>query len=186
MESYLMITQINDFLFCPRSIYFHTIFAQNVDKDLYQDTPQKKGCAAHQSIDEKHYSTRKNILQGLTVYCEKYNLLGVIDTLDLETKTLCEQKYAITRVYDGFRYQLYAQYFALLEMGYEIEHLKLYSKKDNKSYLIDLPNELEIQKFESLLNKIRSFSLFDPFIPNPNKCQNCIYNPLCDMQEVSL
>ena len=26
MESYLMITQINDFIFCPRSLLFHDFF----------------------------------------------------------------------------------------------------------------------------------------------------------------
>ena len=39
------------------------------------------------------------------------------------------------------KYQLYAQYFCLREMGYEVEKLKLYSLDDNKVYEIPLPNE---------------------------------------------
>lgn len=180
MESYLLITQINDFIFCPRSIYFHNVYQQNFGEDMYQQTPQKIGQAAHQAIDEGHYSSRKDVLQGLTVYSEKYQLLGKIDTLDLSSGELTERKYSITWVYDGFRYQLYAQYFALLEMGYGVKRLKLYSKKSNKSYPIPLPDDNAIAEFEDVLEQIRSFSLEEPFSQNPCKCQNCIYSPLCD------
>ncbi len=186
METYLCITQINDFIFCPRSIYFHNIYQQNYGEDMYQQTPQKIGQAAHQAVDEGHYSSRRDVLQGLTVYSEKYQLLGKIDTLDLSTEELIERKYSVTRVYDGFRYQLYAQYFALLEMGYEVKHLKLYSKKSNKSYPILLPDNNDIAEFEDVINQIRTFSLEEPFSQNPNKCHNCIYNTLCDIYKEDL
>ena len=181
MEAYLLITQLNDFIFCPRSIYFHNIYQQNYDEDTYHQTPQKIGQAAHKAVDEGHYSSRKDVLQGLTVYSEKYQLLGKIDTLDLTTGELVERKYSVTRVYDGFRYQLYAQYFALLEMGYKVEHLKIYSKKSNKSYSVPLPDSNDIADFEDVLAQIRSFSLNAPFSQNPQKCRNCIYNTLCDI-----
>lgn len=181
MESYLCITQINDFIFCPRSIYFHNIYQQNYGEDTYQQIPQKVGQAAHKAVDEGYYSSRKDVLQGLTVYSEKYQLLGKIDTLDLSTGELTERKYSITRVYDGFRYQLYAQYFALLEMGYEVKHLKLYSKKSNKSYPISLPNNNDIFEFENIIREIRDFSLEASFDQNPQKCKKCIYNTLCDI-----
>lgn len=181
MESYLCITQLNDFIFCPRSIYFHGIYQTNYNEDTYHKTWQKKGLAAHKAVDEGMYSKRKDVLQGLTVYSEKYQLLGKIDILDLKTKELTERKYSVTRIYDGFRYQIYAQYFALLEMGYEVKHLKIYSKKNNKSYPVRLPDNDDIKEFENILLQIRSFSLDEPFTQNPQKCQNCIYNNLCDI-----
>ena len=181
METYLCITQINDFIFCPRSIFFHNVYSENYGEETYQQTPQKIGQAAHLAVDEGHYSSRKDVLQGLTVYSEKYQLLGRIDTLDLSTGELTERKYSITRVYDGFRYQLYAQYFALLEMGYVVKRLKLYSKKSNTSYPIPLPGNNDIAEFEDVLNQIRTFALDAPFSQNPNKCRGCIYNPLCDI-----
>ena len=79
------------------------------------------------------------------------------------------------------KYQLYAQYSCLIEMGYEVEKLKLYSLDDNKVYEIPLPNEEEIQTFEVFLEE---YKRFDPrnsgFKPQLDKCQNCIYAELCD------
>lgn len=180
MEAYLCITQLNDFSFCPRSIYFHNIYQDNVGEQAYHGICQKKGLAAHESIDNNRYSTRKNIIQGLTVFSEKYNLLGRIDVLDIGSGELTERKYSIKRVYDGFRYQLYAQYFSLIEMGYEVERMKLYSQKDNCSHPVAIPGADETAEFESLLEDIMSFSLESPFEQNPAKCPACIYNQLCD------
>ena len=38
--------------------------------------------AQHEKVDSAAYSTRKSMLQGIPVYCEKYNLIGKIDTFD--------------------------------------------------------------------------------------------------------
>ena len=181
METYLCITQLNDFILCPRSIYFHNIYQNNYSEETYHKTWQKKGQAAHKAIDEQQYSSRKDVLQGIEVYSEKYNLLGKIDVFDLSNGELTERKFSVTAIYDGFRYQVYAQYFALSEMGYKVKKLKIYSKKDNKSYSIPLPGLKELEEFENVLEDIKNFSLSDDFSQNPKKCLNCIYNPLCDI-----
>ncbi|MDT8391543.1 MAG: type V CRISPR-associated protein Cas4 [Lentisphaeria bacterium] len=181
MEPYLCITQLNDFVFCPRSIYFHNIYQQNYGTETYHKTWQKRGQAAHRAVDEGAYSSRKDILQGLPVYSTRYNLGGKIDTLDLRTGELVERKYSVTKIYDGFRYQVYAQYFALTEMGYDVCSAKIYSKKSNKSYPIPLPGHEEKQEFEELLERIKGFTLDAPFFQNPRKCMHCIYNMMCDI-----
>ena len=181
MEPYLCITQINDFIFCPRSIYFHNIYQQNYSQSTYHKTWQKKGLAAHKSIDTLKYSTSNHILQGLSVYSEKYNLVGKIDTLDTQKHELTERKYSVTQIYDGFRYQLYAQYFALLEMGYQVQSLKIYSKKSNTSYPIEIPTTKQTIQFSATIKKMHQFSLTEPFTQNPKKCIHCIYNQLCDI-----
>lgn len=183
MESYILITQLNDFIFCPRSIYFHNVYQQNYSTETYHKTWQKKGQAAHKAIDEQTYSSRKDILQGIDVYSHKYNLAGKIDVLDLKTGELCERKYSVTKIYDGFRYQVYAQYFALIEMGYEVKSLKIYSKKDNKNYPLSLPNKEQTQAFEATVQALKDFDLTKPFKQNPRKCKHCIYNPLCDIYQ---
>lgn len=182
MESYILITQLNDFIFCPRSIFFSGIYRNTTSTEFYHQTPQKIGQAVHSAIDEGRYSTKKTILSGTTVYCEKYNLLGKIDIFNIETGMLTERKYSVTTIYDGFRYQLYAQAFALQEMGYDVKAMRIYSVKDNKIYDIPMPDEVEIKRFEVLISKIKNFSLDAPINPNPNKCAKCIYNPLCDVQ----
>lgn len=180
MESYLMITQLNDFIYCPRSIYFAGIYRESVSDDLYHQTPQREGLVHHAAVDENRYSSRNNIITGLTVYSEKYRLLGRIDIFDSSNGNLTERKYSITAVYSGFRYQLYAQYLALSEMGFSVKQLRLYSQKDNKVYRVELPKKKEIEELENIIEEIKKFSLSKPFFPNVKKCNHCIYNQLCD------
>lgn len=180
MESYLMITQINDFIFCPRSIYYSGIYRNTADTSMYHQAPQRLGTAAHEAVDSGIYSSRKNIITGMTVYSEQYHLLGRIDILDTSAHLLTERKYSVTAVYDGFRYQLFAQYFALCEMGYEVECMRLHSIRDNRNYEMPLPDAMATAAFEQTLSDIRSFSILDAFSQNRNKCVHCIYSPLCD------
>jgi CRISPR-associated exonuclease Cas4 len=107
-------------------------------------------------------------------------LMGKIDLFDLTTGRLTERKNSVTAVYDGFRYQIYAQYFSLVEMGYRPQSLCLYSKKSNTTYDIPVPDEAATREFESLIQRMKSFRLSDAFSQNPAKCIHCIYNPICD------
>ena len=185
MESYILLTYLNDFIFCPRSIYYHNVYSQ-FNAMLYYKKAQYQGQAAHKSIDSHTYSTRKNILQGTEVYCEEHNLAGKIDIFDIDKKLLRERKKKIVKIYDGYVFQVYGQCFALREMGYTVEHIELYSIDDNKTYTIPLPeNNIDMQeKFFALLKDIRSFDISAPCNVNKNKCIACIYNTLCDKSEV--
>lgn len=182
MPNPIPLSYLNDFLFCPRSIYNYQLY-QNFEEELYQDAPQKMGKNAHERIDNKKYSARKNILQSFEVYCEKYGLFGKIDTLDVEKGLLSERKNKITTLYDGYFFQLYGQYFALEEMGFKVKKMVIYDFSQNKTHPIALPSEnLEMfHKFENLLEQIQNFSLLESdFVANVNKCQKCIYRFLCD------
>lgn len=181
MESYLPISFLNDFIFCPRSIYFHQCYGK-VSPRLYHCPDQTEGLAAHKTIDSKSYTTAASVLQNYEVYSHTYNIAGKIDTFDVHKGILSERKKKIKIIYDGYVFQLYAQYFALTDMGYCVKKIKLYSLDDNKSYWQPLPSENEemFGKFESLLVTMRQFRLDDDFTPNPSKCQRCIYRNLCD------
>lgn len=177
----ISISNLNDFIFCPLSIYFHQL-GSNLDIMLYQSAKQIDGTIAHQTVDTQTYSSAKNYLQGITVYCEKYNLIGKIDILDLDKRALIERKNFIKNIFDGYIFQLYGQYFSLIEMGYKVEHLFLYSMKDNKKYSVALPNDdIEMKnKFEILIIQMSNFKL-EEFKPmNQKKCQQCIYKEMCD------
>lgn len=180
MESLWTMTQLNDFIFCPRSLYYSGIYKNTGSVELYHQTPQLNGKAAHAAVDEARYSSRKDLLQGITVYCEKYNLVGRIDTFDVSTGMLTERKNSITAVYDGFRFQLYAQYFALTEMGYAVKSLRLYSLRDNTVYPVPIPDAKQIAAFEHTLHCMEDWSPQRGFVPNPMKCRACIYAALCD------
>lgn len=184
MEAYMPISFLNDFIFCPRSIYFHQLYGKS-NKRLYQTTYQTRGINAHKTIDKKSYSSSGTVLQGFEIFSEKYRIGGKIDTFDVRKGLLVERKKKITVIYDGYIFQLYAQYFCLTEMGYTVKRLKLYSLDTNKSYHIKTPEEDPQRKkdFELLIDKMRLFSFEAPFQSSPNKCQNCIYNPLCDISK---
>lgn len=185
MENYILLTQLNDFVFCPLSIYFHNTYGA-MEKALYQEKPQIEGTIAHQSIDQSTFSTRSSVITSLEVVTEKYHLIGKIDVYDSRTKELIERKKHIKVVYDGYIFQLYGQYFAMKEMGYEVEKLSLYSYDTNKKIKVKLPNEDSemLEKFEQQIKLMRNFSIHDYQQSNSLKCQNCIYEPACDRSAV--
>ncbi len=181
MENPINITALNDFVFCPVSIYFHNLYT-DMDKTLYQNSDQINGSAAHKNIDEKNYRSDENVLQGVSVYCEEYNLIGKIDMYYTKSKKLVERKKKIKTVYDGYIFQLYAQYFAMREMGYAVKSLAVHSIEDNKSYAVDLPenNSIMIEKFKRVISELNEFDMFEFKQTNPEKCSRCIYEPACD------
>lgn len=179
MESYIQISKINDFIFCPYSLYYHAIY-EGFNEKTYHASPQTRGKIKHENIEEGKYSSAKRYLQGQEVYCNKYGLAGKIDIYDQKTKTLIERKNKIKKIYDGYRYQLYAQYFSLKEMGYRVKRIKLHSLSDNKRYEIPLPVGQWLEKFEGIVEKMQSFNPSKDRIKiNPAKCERCIYRPLC-------
>jgi CRISPR-associated protein Cas4 len=175
MHDAIQISKLNDFMFSPKSIYYHSIY-ESFSELLYHDRPQTVGRIAHESIDSAKYSSAKRYLQAIPVYSSKYNLVGKIDIYDQTTKTLVERKYQVKKIYDGYVLQLYAQMFCMQEGGYEVKQLKIHSLKDNKRYSIPLPTTSDKQKFTRFLNRVRAFNpLVDKEDISQNKLDNCIY-----------
>lgn len=180
METYIPLSLLNDFIFCPRSIYFHHRY-EGYDDKVYKDTPQVVGSQKHEAIDDGRYSSKKSLLQATPVFCEELNIGGKIDTFDVESGSLVERKNKVKKIYDGYIYQLHGQYFCLTEMGYKVTSLFIHSLSDNKRYPISIPNQEDKKRFVELLQQMRSFDLHSEDFHQPkSKCQNCIYAPLCD------
>lgn len=180
VENPIPISYLNDFIFCPVSIYFHSLDLET-DTLSYQEEAQIKGTNAHAMVDNGTYSDKSCILQNLAVYSNHYHLVGKIDVFDMEIGVLRERKRKIKKVYDGYIFQLYAQYFCLIEMGYDVKELKLHSMVDNKNYDIPLPqnNQEMLDKFEMIIKQISEFQ-FETFEQNNiEKCKHCIYEELC-------
>lgn len=181
MDDIIILSNLNDFIFCPASIYFHNLYGSE-DKMMYQTKAQLNGSRAHTAVDNKTYSTRKEIITSVEVYSEKYRIIGKIDIYDSKRKKLVERKKHINQVYDGFVFQIYGQYFAMTEMGYIVEHLELHSLDDNKKYKVLLPKEdfEMLQKFENVISELRTFKLDTFYQTNEKKCNRCIYETACD------
>lgn len=179
MENTIPISKINDFIFCPRSLYFHSLY-ENYQEKTYHDLPQRIGKAKHENIDQGRYSTSHHIIQGIEVYSSNYGLGGKIDIYDSQKQFLIERKYKVKHIFDGYKYQLFAQYFCMIEMGYEVKKLFIHSLSDNKRYEISLPCQTDKEQFLSVIQKIKDFN---PLVKHKkaiaNKCNNCIYKELC-------
>jgi len=164
-------------MFCPLSVYLHGVY-ESFDTSLYHDTPQVEGRLNHESIDSGTYSTSKHILQGLSVYSGTYGIMGKIDIYDEKKKMLVERKTKIKRIWPGYMYQLYGQYFCMKEMGYKIETLFLHSLSDNKRYPIPLPEERDKKRFLFFIEAMRSFDIRTYKNHRCHKCTNSIYGIL--------
>lgn len=181
MENPIIISNINDFIFCPISIYYHQLY-YDMDKMIYNEKVQIDGSYIHEKVDTAGYSTSKNILQGIDVYCDEYGILGKIDIFDSKNGILTERKNKIKNIYDGYVFQLYAQCISLREMGYTVKKLKLYSFSDNKSYDVSLPEDdpKTFKKFVDTIQQMKNEDVSSFWPTNSDKCANCIYRQFCD------
>ena len=165
METYIKLSTLNDFVFCPKSIYYHEIY-DSYNKNLYQEKTQKEGTIAHTKIDNKNYSTSKHILQWLEVYSGHYWIAWKIDIFNTKTWELIERKNKIHKdkewqgkIYLWYKYQLWWQMYCLEEMGYETTSLYFYSMQDNKKYRVYKPLSKQLLDFEDMLEKYKKFDL---------------------------
>lgn len=180
MESYIKLSTLNDFIFCPKSIYYHNLY-DNYEKNIYQEEVQIAWTIAHESIDNKTYSSRKDILQWLDVYSEEWGIAGKIDLFYIWEKKLVERKNKIEKIYQGYKYQLWWQMICLEEMWYKVEELAFYSMLDNKIYKIRKPSFSELENFKKVIEKYKKFDLMqEEWSQNTQKCLKCIYKELCD------
>lgn len=183
MDDYISISALNDFVFCPYSIYLHNVYMET-DEGLYHATPQTRGRIAHETIDYKKASNRTADLQSLPVISMKYGLVGKIDLYKGQEKKLIERKYQLKNIYQGQIYQLWAQYLCMIEMGYEVKSIAFYEISTNKTIPIEIPTERELVEFENFVSAFRNFDVASAHIVvNSNKCRHCIYCSICDKTE---
>ncbi len=180
MTDYIQLSTLNDFIFCPYSIYLHNVYMET-DEDMYKAPPQTNGTIAHQSVDEKKYTSRKNVIMSLPVYSSVLGISGKIDVYKQDEQFLIERKNHLQRIFRGQIYQLWGQYFCMIEMGYHIKRLAFYEISVNKMHYIPLPNIHDKQELIDLITRFKSYNpISDTIIINPNKCTHCIYCNLCD------
>ena len=180
-EGLIKISEINDFVFCPVSIYFHHLLGQ-LDGVLYYEKAQIEGKQVHKSIDLNQYSTSSEVITSLDVCSNNLGIIGKIDVFHCDTSILVERKKHIKKIYDGQIFQIYAQYYCMKEMGYLVKRLRLYSYDDNRSYEIPLPEEDALLKeaFFNTLDNMRTFNI-QKYRPNSvDMCRHCIYEEICD------
>lgn len=180
MNDYIPLSELNDFIFCPYSIYLRNVY-MNIDEDLFKASPQTRGSIAHQGVDKKNGSTSKNNIMSLSVYSDELGISGKIDVYKQDRSLLVERKNNLKRIFRGQMYQLWGQYFCMKEMGYNVERLAFYEISTNKMTYIEIPGETERLELIRFIDKFKSYDpASDKITVNWNKCTHCIYCNLCD------
>lgn len=179
MEFFMPISYLNDFVFCPYSVYLHQVFDNNKE-ETFSAKPQQKGKAAHETVDDNRTKNSKKVLSGIYVISKQLGMYGKIDQYFVRDKILVERKYKLTTIYRGYYYQIWTQFLAMQEMGFEVKEIYFHSIANNKRYPVPLPNLNEIEELKLHIKKIARFDFEQEINVNPVKCKHCIYAALCD------
>lgn len=179
MEDYISISSLNDYIFCPYSIYLHNVY-KDTDEGIYHASPQTKGKAAHLSVDNKTSSTKVSEVPSLSVYSDSLGIIGKIDVYREDKKILIERKYKLQKLFKGQIYQLWAQYFCLLEMGYQVKEIAFYEISTNKMIPLELPGDSEYSELKNFIEEYKRYNPLNEITVSKNKCVHCIYCNLCD------
>ena len=170
---------LNDFIFCPYSIYLHNVYMET-DKDMYQAVPQIQGTIAHTTVDNKTTNRAVADVVALPVFSEELGVYGVIDTYKPKERLLVERKFKLSQIYQGQIYQLWAQCFCMIEMGYVVDKLAFYESSKNLVHPIPFPTNKDKQTLLDFIESFRKFDMSKKINISPNKCLHCIYCNLCD------
>lgn len=90
MDKYIPISALNDYIFCPYSIYLHSVYMET-DEDMFKATPQLSGSSAHNATNGKRHLLVEMIL-SLPVYSEELGVAGIIDIYKGDQLLLIERK----------------------------------------------------------------------------------------------
>ena len=179
MKELIPISKLNDFDFCPYSIYLQNVY-MDTDGDLYRAQPQTRGHNAHRKVDDKMTSTSNNVIESLPVISQELGLYGKIDVYDSAKKRLIERKFSLKNLFRGKYYQLWAQYFCLIEMGYVVNSIAFYEISTHKTIEIPVPQKEQRIELGRIIEAYLNFDPKSPINVNHNKCTHCIYCNLCD------
>lgn len=178
MDDLIAISSLNDFIFCPYSIYLHNVY-MDMDKDAYHALPQARGSNAHATVDNKS-TANNNILESMPVISTELGIFGKIDIYDQSKKVLVERKFSLKNIYQGQYFQLWAQYFCMLEMGYAVNSLAFYEISTRKTFWVSVPNEAQKTELTLFIERYRNYNPKTVINISENKCAHCIYCNLCD------
>ena len=112
MDDLIAISTLNDFIFCPYSIYLHQVYME-ADENVYHAKPQVAGRNAHESVDQKRTRPKSILIESLPAISHELGVYGKIDTYRADTRSLIERKLNLKQIYRGQIYQLWAQYYLI-------------------------------------------------------------------------
>lgn len=181
MDGYISFSQLNDFIYSPMSLYLHECY-KAYNTNLYNDTPQALGIQAHEAIDQHKYKKR-DWITSMWLCSATLRLYGKTDLYNQKSGELVERKRLIKYIYEGYKMQVWAQYYCLQEMGYKVNSIYLHSLVDNTRYDLGIPTKKDLESLKELISRMQNYQpQFEELIDPRNKSLISIYKHLCPEQ----
>lgn len=185
--SYLPLSYIAEYEYCPRSSYYLITNAPRLrdENDFIQD-----GRVQHKEVDEGYQISKKSkkILSSVKIFSEKYGISGKVDIVEFHgDKSIIpvEIKRGKCRESSMHNVQIALSAICLQEIfpGYKISFGAIFFKEDRQKITINLDENL-LKKAQNLALhlKQKNQSSLNPkdFKPlKDHRCQGCCFKQLC-------
>jgi CRISPR-associated exonuclease Cas4 len=186
-EGYLSVTDIVDFIYCPRCFYFNYVLKAGKER-----TPKMaRGSEAHKCIEDK--SKRAKIIKWppklikkfeINLKSKKFNFNVKIDCL-MFNETFAypvEFKSSFTKLFYVHKLQLAAQSIAIEEvLGKKVPFGYIKSISNGNVVKVEMPKALKDDVIKTI-NHMQKI-LISEALPVPttdsNKCTDCYYKKFC-------
>lgn len=176
MDKFLPISVLNDFIFCPYSIYLRQVYSIN-HEEVYHAKYQSRGKRLHGFIDNDQ---DENGWKNAFVFSLLLGIYGKIDSYNQQDRELIEYKSRTAIIFRGYYYQIWAQYLCLIEMGLVVDKLAIYDLSTQQKQYIPIPSNAQVAELKQHIQTVRYFDFTTQIPTTPNKCSKCIYHNLCE------
>ena len=181
----VLISSLNDYVFCPRRCAFHQI------EGIWADNEHTViGSLLHEHADEPGYETDQGmtLLRALPLVSERYGLTGNADIVELHDDTYIpvEYKKGKRRKFDNDDVQLCAQAFCLEEMfacEVAVGYIFHAASKRRREVIIDWRLREETKQVIEAVRQLLAEGI-TPAAELKPRCEGCSLRGVC-MPEVT-
>ncbi len=176
-DTYLPISRINQFVYCPRRFWLVYI-----EDSMLVDAHMLEGILQHTIVHEK--SSLTNRTTGFPVASERLRIAGIVDVIESAADGLCivEHKRGSTRHWENDQLQVVAQAIALEETtGLHVVSGNVFSWTSHRRYTFPISSELRQQVEQTVytMQETIQFGQRPPPISDTRKCKLCSVREVC-------
>jgi len=180
MEDPVLLSLLNDFIFCPRRAAL-----KGIEGLWGENAHTVVGDLLHDHADDPGYETDEGVtvLRALRLYSDRYGLSGRADIVELRAgrPVPVEYKKGKKRDFENDDVQLCAQALCLEEMfATEVPHGWIYHASSKRRRPVDFTPELRaetLRSIEAVRNLLQSGRV-PPAVLMP-RCDGCSLRPVC-------
>ncbi len=183
-------SQIIEFLFCPRYIYFmYVLDIPQFEENNFKVMLGRNLHTEKLNVNKKYLRKKINAKEKyLDVYLTNNYLRGRMDeVIELNDGTLAPLDYKFAEykehIFNTYKTQLYC-YAVLIEDNFNIKVNKgfiVYTRSNNKLLTVEIPDYAkdEIVKNTAEIVNIIENNVYPKVKASPHKCSGCIFRNIC-------